>query len=203
MLFHTLSAIGPSSLYSYSVQEESWVSLSGSSNINTFECFSNSNISKGNLWVSVDETNNTISFTNALMSIGIRSFDCKNPILNKDLYKALGVDKNPNITLELLDAKQIFVRNINSSQFGRIMVSVAISLNNRCKTIDIPVDWQKQNPTSYRVTGSHEICMSDFGVIAPSPVFGLVKVNDVVSISFSMLVNANPANSNKRLAETN
>jgi polyisoprenoid-binding protein YceI len=178
-------------VYTYSIEDESWISISGSSNVNTFECYSNSKFSKGNIYVVSDDSDNSLNFTNASLSLGILSFDCKNPIMNKDFYRTLGAEKNPSITIELIDAIPIYHNESNSTQFGRVKATIAVTLNNKCKIIELPIDWQKINHTSYRVSGTKEINMTDFGITPPSPAFGLIKVHNQISINFSMLVRAN------------
>jgi hypothetical protein len=178
-------------VYTYSIGEESWISISGSSNVNTFECYSNSKFSNGNIFVVANEKDNSLNFTNASLSIGIYSFECKNPMMNRDFYKTLGAEKNPGITIELINATPIYHKETNSGQIGRVNATIAVTLNNKCKIIEMPIDWQKINATSYRVSGSKAINMTDFGISPPSPAFGLIKVNNQISINFSMHVRAN------------
>jgi hypothetical protein len=180
-----------SSVYTYSIGDESWISISGSSNVNSFECFSNTNFSKGNIFVELSGNDNSLNFTNASLSLAIFSFDCKNPMLNKDFYKTLGADKNPTITIELLDAKPIYQKDNSTIQIGRIKATIAVTLNNKCKVIHLPIDWQRVGSSNFRVTGSKEINMTDFGITPPTPAFGLIKVHNQISINFSMLVTAN------------
>ena len=178
-------------LYTYTIQEESWVSLSGSSNVNTFECFSNSKFSKGDLIVNVNSSDKEINFSNALMNLNIKSFDCKNPILNKDLYKALGAEDAPYISIELIDAKPTRQMQIGPTLVGTIYATIAVTINSKCKMMEIPIDWQRVGPEKFRFTGSKELSMTDFDITPPSPAFGLIKVNNQIAISFSMLVEAN------------
>lgn len=41
-------------------------------------------------------------------------------------------------------------------------------------------------PWQFRVRGSHEINMSDFGLTPPSPMMGLIKVNDTLTVNFDV-----------------
>lgn len=192
MLWLPLAASsGSSNSYTYTIREESWVSLSGSSNVNTFECFSNSKHSGGDLVVNINSGTKEINFSNAQMNLNIKSFDCKNPILNKDLYKALGADDVPYISIELIEA--IPTRQMQAGQIltGTIRATIAITLNNKCKMVEIPIDWQRVGPTNFRFTGSKQMNMTDFDITPPSPAFGLIKVDNHISINFSMLVEAN------------
>lgn len=178
------------SFLSYSIQDESWISIAGSSNVNSFECYSNSNFTRGNIIVDANASGNSIVFSEAKMALQISSFDCKNPILNKDLYRALGADKNPNILIELLDAefRESKPQNPNS---GELKVSVAITINSKCKVIKIPIKWIRVSGSDIKFIGSHDINMTDFDIIPPSPAFGLIKVSEWISINFNLSVKTN------------
>lgn len=189
-LLPLLAANGPVNLYSYIIQEESWVSLSGSSNVNTFECFSNSRNSKGALAITVNGDDNAISFSDALINLKVKSFDCNNPFLNKDLYKALGAEEAPYISIELIDAKPTRQMEIGSTLAGTINTTIAVTINNKCRIMEVPIDWQRAGISSFRFTGSKEISMSDFDITPPSPAFGLIKVHNQISINFSIIVEA-------------
>jgi len=178
-----------SSHYSFIVKEDSWLSLSGSSSVNSFECISNSEIVRGNVIVSLDELNRTLNFSNATLKIDIKSFDCKNPFLNKDFYKALGAEKNPFITIELLDANT--KKQTSSGHKGSIMASVSITINEKCKIVEIPIDWQRVDKTRFRFLGFKELNMTDFEITPPSPAFGIIKVHNEIVITFNLLVETN------------
>lgn len=178
------------SYLSYSIQDESWISIAGSSNVNTFECYSNSNFTRGNIIVDANASGNSIVFSEAKMALKISSFDCKNPILNKDLYRALGADHNPNILIELLDAqfKESQPQNPNS---GELKVSVAITINSKCKVVKVPIKWIRVTGSDMKFIGSHDINMTDFDITPPSPAFGLIKVSEWISINFNLSVQTN------------
>lgn len=178
------------SVYSYTINEQSWVSLSGSSNVNSFECYSSSKFAKGNLTVKLKEREKGISFSNALMNLSIKSFDCKNPILNKDLYEALGADDAPYISIELIDATPTRQMQVGNTLVGTINATMAITINSKCKMVEVLIDWQRTGPDMFRFTGSKVMNMTDFDITPPSPAFGLIKVDNKISINFSMMVEA-------------
>lgn len=191
LLLPMLIASSPSSIYTYTVQEESWISLSGSSNINTFDCYSNSDVLNGNLIVTTNGNSNSLNFSNAFLKLNIKSFDCKNPMLNKDLYKTLGAEQTPFITIELIDATTTRQQEVNRTIIGKMQATIAVTLNNKCKMIEIPITWQKVGESKFRFTGSQELSMSDFDITPPTAAFGLIRVNNQISINFSMVVSAN------------
>lgn len=178
------------SFYSYTIQEQSWISIAGSSNVNTFECFSSSNFTRGNILVNTSESGNAIAFSEAQMAIEIESFDCKNPMLNKDMYKALGAKENPNILIELLDA-EFMQSSTQNPHSGDLHVSISITINGKCQIFTLLIKWVRVSGTNFRFVGSHDINMTDFDITPPSPAFGLIKVNEWITINFNLMVQTN------------
>lgn len=190
IMLTTLMGTNAMSFYSYTIEEQSWISIAGSSNVNNFECFSSSNFTRGNIMVNASEAGNAIAFYNAQMAIEIESFDCKNPMLNKDMYKALGAKENPNILIELLDA-EFMQSSTQNSHSGNLHVSIAITINGKCQTYTLPINWVRVSGTNFKFVGSHDVNMTDFDIKPPSPAFGLIKVNELISINFNLMVQTN------------
>lgn len=170
----------------YTLGEESWLRLSGTSSVNCFECISFSELSKGKMEVVVDDSAETITFSNALLNIRVKSFDCLNPRLNKDMHNALGVEQHPHISVELLEV--VNPDKSNQNRGGSINAKVSLNLNGNSKVVEIPVKWLAEGDDKYRFSGSSVLRMSDFGISPPSPFFGLIKVNNEIEISFSLSV---------------
>ncbi len=186
LILPLLFSSGPARNLSFTVDDESWLRLSGTSSVNCFECISASEITKGNMEVSVDDSGGSMTFSNARLKIRVKSFDCRNPRLNRDMHNALGVDKYPEISIELLEAGASGYNESNGS--GSTRTRVAISLNGRKKIVEIPVEWRAEGNDRFRFSGTRTLKMSDFGVVPPSPMFGLIKVNDDIDISFNIAV---------------
>ena len=174
------------SLISYSVNECSWLSLSGTTNVNSFECLSNTGISDNYLLLEVNPQNGRINFTNANIFIETGSFDCKNPLISRDMYKALGGDQNSIIEIRLLDAEP--VNKTPDVSNGSIIANVVITINGKSKLKDLIINWQRGEEFEYHFQGSTHLTMSDFEIDPPSPALGLIRVNDKITINFNYIV---------------
>ena len=174
------------SLISYSVNECSWLSLSGTTNVNSFECLSNTGISDNYLLLEVNPQNGRINFTNANIFIETGSFDCKNPLISRDMYKALGGDHNSTIEIRLLDAEP--VNKIPDVSNGSIIANVVITINGKSKLKDLIISWQRGDEFEYHFQGTTHLTMSDFEIDPPSPALGLIRVNDKININFNYIV---------------
>lgn len=198
LLFFLLLGIESSatgSLLSYSIKNNSTITLAGSSNVNRFECSIANNQANGYLTVDSDLANGQVKFQNAFLRINVGSFDCKNQLMSKDLQKTLRVDKFPHIEAELINARPIGDNSKGNPKKGKLKTSVAITISGQCRIVDVIVDWQKENATEYRFIGSKQLLMSDFEIDPPVAAFGLIKVNNDIIINFDFTIKTAPTGS--------
>ncbi len=190
MLFSMTSVLaGSGSFYSYTVNERSRILLTGTTNVNAYECVSDSEIPRGNMMADILPGSNAIYFSDALLGLEVTSFDCGNRLMNKDLHQALGGSKSPVIKINLLEARP--VSSTQRPNSGKIRVEIAININGKTKNTDLLVDYHSNGNLSYTISGTKELKMSDFGIDPPSPALGLVRVRDQVVIHFDLLIETN------------
>ncbi|MBW6498471.1 MAG: YceI family protein [Bacteroidales bacterium] len=190
LLFLTLSGMaGSGSFYSYAVNERSRILLTGTTNVNSYECVSDSEIPRGNMMTDILPGSNAIYFNDAILGLEVSSFDCGNRLMNKDLHQALGGSKSPFIKINLLEARP--VSSIQRPNSGKIRVEIAISINGTTKNTDLVVDYRSNDSFTYTISGTKALKMSDFGIDPPSPAMGLVRVRDQVVIHFDLLIETN------------
>ena len=170
------------SIISYSVSNNSLLVLKGTTNMNSFECFSAAADSRGYILADASLSENKVGFTGADILVKVESFDCKNAFITRDMHNALGSSTNPGIEIKLLDA--IIGDTDWYSQQGSVMANILITLNGRSKTKELVIDWQRYG-FEYSFEGSAELSMTEFDIDPPSPALGIVKVNDNITVSFN------------------
>ncbi len=170
----------------YSVSKNSWTSLSGTTNINSFECVSEIGMSNGVILTDSEPGDERIIFSDAHLLMNVNSFDCKNPLINRDMYKALGGDQDSRIEVRLLEAN--FSEGNLSSLSGNFIADAIITINGKSNTIELMIDWYRSEAMEYHFEGRAEIAMSEFGINPPSPAMGLIKVNDMITVHFNYIV---------------
>jgi hypothetical protein len=168
---------------SYSVMESSWLSLSGTTNINSFECLSSGEDTNGQILINLIDGENSISFSDAGIILDINSFDCKNQMITRDMHKALGGSGNPGIEIKLLDAVSGHMNWYSAN--GKIRTNVIITLNDNSVTRELDISWQRTGGFQYQFEGSTELLMSEFEIDPPSPALGLVRVDDKIIVNFN------------------
>lgn len=192
VLLLNLASPVTSNRVNYSIKEQSSLTIAGSSNVNKFECTTYKNFSNGYINILTEEEKDYVKFTNAVLKIDIKSFDCENPLLNKDFYKTLNANETPTIDVELLGAEPVQGVKILKGNSGKFLADVGISLNGTSKPDQIMVRWEKTGFNTFRFTGEKELLMSEFDIETPVAALGLIKVNDEINISFDLYINANP-----------
>ncbi|MFO7998583.1 MAG: YceI family protein [Bacteroidales bacterium] len=185
--FLPLVAISASgSLYFYEVRENSWIALSGTTNVNSFTCVSEGEIPRGSIVADVLPGSNAIYFSEAELELAVSSFDCHNRMMNKDLHESMGGKNHPSIHIELVEIRPH--ESVERGSEGKVRASLAITMNGKTKHTDLTVDFHQGNPFNMLISGSKELLMSDFGIDPPSPALGLVRVRDKVTIAFRLAV---------------
>ncbi len=192
LVFLNIVAPVTSNRISYSIKENSSLTLMGSSNVNNFQCTTSENLSNGYIYIITEDEKDYVRFTNAILKINVKSFDCANPLLNKDFYKTLNANESPTIDVELLSATPLNNSKILKSGNGRFMADVAITLNGNSKADQLIIHWEKVSGNVYRFIGDKKLKMSDFDIETPVAALGLIKVRDEITIHFDLFIQANP-----------
>jgi len=134
---------------------------------------------------------NILKFSQAVINLKVKSLDCHNPFLNRDFYRTLNADKNPEINIELQEANADKIQNFGFAKENEaIKASVIITLNGLCKIISIDINWLKINDDTFEFSGQKELQMSDFNIIPPTSMLGLIKVDDTINIKFNLIIRA-------------
>ena len=105
-------------------------------------------------------------------------------------HKALKADEFPFITVDLLNA--LPQHNEKEMQPGKVYnynVNTIISIAGISKSQLIHVKMLRTKDNLYRLTASKDILMSEYEIRPRTP-FNIIKIDDLISIHFEMLVNA-------------
>jgi len=177
-----------SSFYVYTVVQDSWVSIEGTTNVNSFRCNAGNDMSGGLLNANYDLDKDAVYFSNASMVLPISSFDCGNRRMNRDFIEALGGTKHPDIEVILLETQ---ANGSPGDQANSVIATVEIIINGTSNENEVPAIVTATDQFTFHVRGVVTLKMSDFNIDPPSPALGLVKVDDSMDVTFNLTVNAN------------
>lgn len=170
----------------FDIKPSSKLFLNGTSNINQFTCDCENYTHAGTVSLNESKVGNWI-FQDARLSIAVASFDCGHSGINRDMGKALRSDKYPNIGITLKEiVNNASLRNLKPGTEQSLHVVVDISLAGATKEYPLQVKVREIKPDLFKITAEKKLFMSDFGVAPPTALFGLIKVNDMINISFDL-----------------
>lgn len=160
------------------VLPSSELSITGDTNINTFECDFNTSYTQEaqNIFFSKDQTE--IFFTGALLKLNTEGFDCGSKPINKDFHALIQSDEYPEILLEVNRVK------IKSESKG--VANVCITIAGHQKFYDVPVIIR--NGTVINFEGKLSLNINDFNLEPPKKLFGMIQVKDDIQINFDLKI---------------
>ena len=115
----------------------------------------------------------------ASLVVPVASLDCKNGTMNEHMRKALKADKNPQISWTLTSYR---VDGTNVIMSGKLQIA------GKENPIELRGTGTAVNGT-IKVKGSKQFKMSEFGVKPPSLMMGTMKVGDLITVSYDLVLN--------------
>jgi hypothetical protein len=174
----------------YRIGTQSRLTLEGTTNVNHFSCDCLESFPAQVFYVDkLDDENCSIVFRETALNLKVRSLDCGNKMMNKDMYDALNAHMFPNIQIELLRVSEercdLLGEEMNWVKF---IAHSRITLNGEQKDYWINVIVRKTGHNQFRFIGDKVLSMKDFGIEPPTAALGMVKVYDEIKISLDMQV---------------
>jgi hypothetical protein len=171
----------------YSIENGSSLSISGTSNVNTFSCLCAETFKRQVLEIVRVDSTRQLRFKNAVLKLPTQSMDCNNSRMNSDLCDALKSSKYPYIVVEL---QQIQLRptalNATRNEWFDVVAVATLTITDVCKPIVMDVRGIRLGDDRYRFVCSKNVRMTDFNVDPPTALFGLIKVNNDIKINLDI-----------------
>jgi len=159
----------------------SFVEISGSTNINQFEFRLEYAANQAFLIKEPIDTTNLNNYYK--ISIPVRSLETRNKLIYNDFLKLLKADQYPDITIEIpyVHLNRIF------SGIACTDHQIIINIAGVAKSYVIPSTSSHCEGDKVYISGIEKIRLSDFHLTPPVKFMGLVKVKDIVSIDFGFM----------------
>lgn len=156
------------------------VEIVGTSNVNSFTCVADEVDGFGRIG-----PDGTSARTNGELEIPVRSFDCKNGRMSKDLFEALKGEQHPAISFQL-----DVVRVVDDEEFesGATLLEAEGTLwvAGQGRSIRTRAMGDRLANGYLRATGNLNFNMSDFDIDPPTALLGMVRVRDEVTVRFEL-----------------
>lgn len=112
------------------------------------------------------------------VTIPVQRIDCGLEGINSDMRDALKARRHPNVTYTLSDFKLVGQRGLGHWVETRGKLTVA----GTTRDVTIRVLGHPDSQNGMRITGQYEFDMTDYGIVPPSPMMGMIKVNKTMDI---------------------
>lgn len=122
------------------------------------------------------------------VKIPVKQLNCGKAPINRDMRKTLNADEFPVIEYVLLSSQLMCCTDDFLPKTMEIETVGNLTLSGNTREERIIISGQFIGTYQFRITGSHVIKMSEFGLEPPSPMMGLIKVHDQMIVNFDVIL---------------
>lgn len=171
----------------FTIEQGSRLYLKGTSNVNSFACDCPDQYAVQML--EVERNGGYARFRHVDLLLKSRNFDCHNRKIDADMQKALKADQFPYIKVTLEDSWQNpECLEGKCKDWFEVKANVQITITGVSKRQFIPAQARMIGPGRFQLRGESALQMSAFGITPPEAMFGMIKVNDWITLHFDLMV---------------
>jgi polyisoprenoid-binding protein YceI len=116
------------------------------------------------------------------VNIPVRTLTCGKGAMDNNMYKTLGVDKNPLIQYTLT-GYDLF--NGSASGFAA-NTKGTLTIAGKQRPLDMKITAERVANSKTNAKGESNLLMTDFGIKPPSFMFGAMKVSNEIKVKFNL-----------------
>lgn len=157
------------------------MSIKGTSTLHDWEIKSN----EGQCEAVVALNHDKVTFSDLSFTLPVNSLKSGHSLMDKNTYKALDTDKNPNISF-VLSSANITPIDANTYSFkgvGKLTIAGTTRQTDLVATV-------KYNAVdkSFTCTGTKKFKMTEYNVKPPTVMMGAIKTGDEISVSYNLKI---------------
>lgn len=118
------------------------------------------------------------------LTIPTMKLDCDNGTMNGHMRKALAAEKHGEITFTLTSYEATPVAGAPTKG----TLTGDLTIKGVTKAITFPVEFVAEGEKGLRVKGTYALKMTEWGVEPPKLMLGTLKVNEMVTVGFDLLL---------------
>ena len=164
------------------VMQGSSLSVNGTTNINSFQCDINNYNLPDTITLLKAFSKGQLLPMNGKLNLEIEAFDCHNRMMTSDLRKTLKAKIYPILAVKFVSINS-FPDFKNPSKITGV---VDISLSGVSKRFEINYLFTGDEKQDVHLKGNQKIHFSDFNLIPPSKLGGVIKANDELLVEFKL-----------------
>jgi hypothetical protein len=154
--------------------------VDGTTNVNSFSCIIK-NYSKPDT-ILVNRNASQHVKLNGNIRLEIQNFNCHNPVMTSDLRKTLKAKEHPHLVIRFLSISQYPATTVNKASKG----IVSIELSGITKLFEVDYQVVSADIDHINLIGSRKINFSDFKIVPPSRLGGMIRTNNEINVVFDI-----------------
>jgi len=164
---------------SWIIGHKSQLTIHGKTNVTSFTCIIPYYKNADTLHY-IRQNNNELIFDTNEMIIPVYDFNCGNNMVTKDLRRSVKADLYPHLFISFI--------SINKKDGDEHLIAkMEIKLAGIARQVDLKFLWHEKD-TFILLSGTHEISFSDFALVAPKQLMGLIKVQQQMNVEFTLFI---------------
>jgi hypothetical protein len=189
-LLLTNQFVGAQNSITVDIQNESYLTLVGSTNIASFLLIQKGDkITKKKFIIPVSLNKGQINFGQNQLALLVQSFSSDNPIAYHDFMQLLKVKQFPQLIVQLQNMSLLPNKNKAETALNG-SAGITITITGVTKNYDIPFSSFRAGDI-ITVEGTHKFSIRDFGLVPPTKLMGLVRTSEIVDIKFHFIFKMN------------
>ncbi len=156
--------------------------VNGSTNINKFSCVIPEYTEPDTLVLYTHKGGEEVKISGQMI-LSIKSFDCHNGVMTKDLRKTLKAEQFPKLTVTFISLSKYPNPARDESVISGI---VNISIAGVNKRFDVAYRCTPDGLKGITLVGTKTVNFSDFNIIPPRKLGGMIKTNNMLDVEFTL-----------------
>jgi len=165
------------------VSESSNLSVNGTTNINKFACEIPAYDRTDTLFLK-NKSDKEVALSGNI-DLKVQSFDCHNSIMTHDLRKTLKETQFPLLHISFLSLNKLPVLTAGSETITGL---VDIEIAGVRKRVEVNYQISEDAQKIIHLLGSRDVNFSDFNLVPPRKLGGMIQTNDKLSVGFHLKI---------------
>lgn len=157
--------------------------VTGSTNINTFTCAITGYSNADTITVYKSQDESEIVPLKGSLSLDVKLFDCRNPVMTGDLRKTLRAKEYPRMTIRFLNLNKFPGLN---AQTDNVKGAVDIELAGVVRRFDVNYRFYRDQQKIIHLIGERSVNFSDFNLTPPRKLGGMIQTDNKLKVQFEL-----------------
>jgi hypothetical protein len=166
------------------INENSSLTVNGSTNINKFSCEIPSCDKTDTLTIGTGKNGRDVVLTGDVV-LSIKSFDCHNSAMTRELRKTLKESEFPTLCITFLSLNTLPELSLQPKPITGL---VDINIAGVRKRFEVSYRITEDAKKVIQLVGSREINFSDFNLVPPRKLGGMIQTKDKLSVEFHLMM---------------